>query len=213
MPSPIKPSDICASVVTGTSLLCDKFKQLLDLPKTLCKFFTWFLNPDGTIAVEFKKELSQVTIPLGMPQFWPYLGSIPSGYIILNGQAVSRITYADYFTICGTSFGAGNGTTTFNVPDMQGRVAMGVSGFYAAGTTGGESAHTLTLAELPTGKQDWRIEGSGAGDITGLDVIQGNIGTGPQTGTLTTGVNGGGLSHNNLQPYLAGYWIARVKTL
>lgn len=212
MPSPIKPSDICGLIVNAGDLLCDKFKAFLNLPRRLCAFWTWAFNADGTVSVAFKKEFSSIGLPIGMPQHWPY-STIPSGFVVLNGQAISRTTYAEYFLLCGTTFGAGDGITTFNVPDYQGRVPMGASGAYAVGSTGGFAEHTLTLAQLPTDHTDYRVESSGSGDIFGSDVIQGDSGTGPQSGTLTTGPNGGGQPHNNLQPYLAGYWIARVETL
>ena len=51
----------------------------------------------------------------------------PTGWLICDGTAVSRTTYADLFTAIGTTFGSGNGSTTFNVPDLRGRVAVGYS--------------------------------------------------------------------------------------
>jgi microcystin-dependent protein len=52
----------------------------------------------------------------------------PTGYLLCNGQAVSRTDYADLFTAIGTAFGSGNGSTTFNVPDFRGRFLRGVDG-------------------------------------------------------------------------------------
>ncbi|MGO8916215.1 MAG: phage tail protein [Stellaceae bacterium] len=88
----------------------------------------------------------------------------PSGYLLANGQAVSRTTYATLFGVCGTAYGAGDGSTTFNVPDKRGRVGAGYDpgnatgrltaitsqGVSAAslGDAGGEQAHTQTNAEL-----------------------------------------------------------------
>jgi len=54
----------------------------------------------------------------------------PSGYLLCDGTAVSRTTYSDLFAICGTLYGSGDGSTTFNIPDLRGRVA---AGFAAAG--------------------------------------------------------------------------------
>lgn len=77
--------------------------------------------------------------------------SAPSGYLMCDGAAVSRTTYADLFAIIGTTYGVGNGSTTFNVPDCGGRVSagkessatrltVGVAGFSGAtlGATGGD---------------------------------------------------------------------------
>ena len=49
----------------------------------------------------------------------------PSGYLLCDGSAVSRTTYSDLFAICGTLYGAGDGSTTFNVPDLRGRTSVG----------------------------------------------------------------------------------------
>lgn len=54
-------------------------------------------------------------------------GSPPTGWLICQGQAISRVTYSALFAAIGTTYGAGDGSTTFNVPDMQGRVPVGVS--------------------------------------------------------------------------------------
>lgn len=58
---------------------------------------------------------------------FPYAGSsAPSGFLLCNGQAVSRTTYSSLFTLIGTSYGAGDGSTTFNVPDLRGSVLLGL---------------------------------------------------------------------------------------
>lgn len=80
----------------------------------------------------------------------PFAGSVaPNGWLLCDGSAVSRSEYADLFTALGTTYGAGDGSTTFNVPDLAGRVVIGVSGTHALGSTGGEASHTLTESELP----------------------------------------------------------------
>lgn len=72
----------------------------------------------------------------------------PSGYLACDGSAVSRDTYSALFAVIGTTYGAGDGSTTFNLPDLSGRVAIGASTSHAMGTTGGEETHTLTSGEL-----------------------------------------------------------------
>jgi microcystin-dependent protein len=80
----------------------------------------------------------------------PFAGSTaPQGYLLCDGGAVSRTDYADLFAAIGTVYGAGDGATTFNVPDLSGRVVLGVSQSHALGSTGGEAVHTLTEQELP----------------------------------------------------------------
>lgn len=89
----------------------------------------------------------------GMIVAWPS-NSIPTGWLLCDGQAVSRTTYADLFAAIGTTFGAGDGSTTFNVPNIKGRVIVGKDGsqteFDTLGETGGAKTHTLTTAEIPS---------------------------------------------------------------
>jgi len=69
----------------------------------------------------------------------------PSGYLLCDGTAVSRTTYAELFTVLSTTYGAGNGSTTFNVPQLQGKTPQGYDGnTYNLAATGG--ANTVTVA-------------------------------------------------------------------
>lgn len=80
-----------------------------------------------------------------------YGGAVaPTGWLICNGQAVNRNTYAALFGIIGTAFGAGDGTATFNLPNFGGRTPMGQNGTYPRGSSGGTVSNTLTVAQLPS---------------------------------------------------------------
>ncbi len=97
----------------------------------------------------------------------PFAGSsAPSGWLLCFGQAISRTTYASLFTTIGTTYGVGDGSTTFNLPDLRGRVVAGeddMGGTSAnrltnlsggldgdvLGATGGSESHTLTTAQVP----------------------------------------------------------------
>ena len=70
--------------------------------------------------------------------------SVPSGFLECNGAAVSRSTYSALFAIVGTTYGAGDGATTFLVPDLQDNVAIGKSGTKALASTGGANTVTST---------------------------------------------------------------------
>ena len=70
--------------------------------------------------------------------------SVPSGFLECNGAAVSRSTYAALFAIVGTTYGAGDGSSTFNVPDLQDNVAVGKSNNKALASTGGANAVAKT---------------------------------------------------------------------
>lgn len=129
----------------------------------------------------------------------------PNGWLVEFGQAISRTTYADLFEHFGTTFGAGDGSTTFNIPDSRGRV------FVALDNQGGTDAGRLSVANT--------LGGNG-GEET-------HILTGPEVGpTITSGVavtTGSGntagrldavqtpaTAHNNMQPYIMGYRIVRT---
>ncbi len=85
----------------------------------------------------------------------PFAGSAaPTNWIICDGSAVSRTTFADLFAVCGTTYGAGDGSTTFNVPDLRTRVPAGFktgdANFGTRGGTGGAATHAITTAEMPS---------------------------------------------------------------
>ncbi len=70
--------------------------------------------------------------------------SVPTGFLECNGQAVSRSTYSALFAIVGTTYGAGDGSSTFLVPDLQDNVAVGKSNNKALGSTAGANTVTST---------------------------------------------------------------------
>lgn len=87
-------------------------------------------------------ELEGDVAPVGMMS--PFCGTkAPTGYLFCVGTAVSRETYKDLFNVIGTKFGAGDGSTTFNLPDMRSRFAEGAS------TTTGHTLGSKVDAGLP----------------------------------------------------------------
>ena len=73
---------------------------------------------------------------------------IPSNFLVCDGSAVSRDLYADLFNVIGVTYGAGDGVTTFNLPDISGKVPLGISAGYDIGDTGGETSHALVSTEI-----------------------------------------------------------------
>ena len=70
--------------------------------------------------------------------------SVPSGFLECDGAAVSRTTYAALFAIVGTTYGAGDGSTTFNIPNLQDNIPVGKSNNKAVGSTGGANTVACT---------------------------------------------------------------------
>ena len=76
--------------------------------------------------------------------------TVPNGYLLCNGQAVSRTTYATLFAIIGTAYGAGDGSTTFNVPDMRSRFASGIgNGPGLTSVTRGATGGQESISQVP----------------------------------------------------------------
>ena len=173
--------------------------------------------------------------PTGGLMLWP-TSSAPSGWLIADGAAVSRTTYADLFAVLGTAYGAGDGSTTFNLPNLKGRVPVGYDSgqteFDTLGETGGAKTHTLTSAEMPshthvqdahTHTQDPHQHGMSEGTTDGSGTLMDRANAGSGTTTVTdnatatnqntTATNqntGGGGAHNNLQPYIALHFIIKT---
>lgn len=117
----------------------------------------------------------------------PYGGaSAPTGWLLCDGTAVSRTTYARLFSILSTTFGAGDGSTTFNVPDLRGRFPLG------ADNMGGSSANRVTDAEADT-------VGSASGSATALVAHTHDLSNHTHTiaHTHTVSVNNSGTSAGN----------------
>lgn len=139
----------------------------------------------------------------------------PSGWLLCNGQAVSRTDYANLYAAIGTTFGPGNNTTTFNLPDLRGRTVIGVGqgvnlSNRLRGDVGGEELHALTIQEMPAHTHSAPTGNGTSGltyEVTSPDMPQGGYDYARTAPTDTTGGNGG---HNTMQPYLALSYIVRT---
>lgn len=147
-PAPVTPADFEATIPESTGSICTKLTALWSLANKVHTFFDWFLNDDGTLADEALPFFSSASVPTGSIVFWP-MDVAPSGWLVANGATVSRTTYANLFAVYGVKYGAGDGTTTFVLPDMQRRFPFGASGTNVPGSTGGAESVTVLQANLP----------------------------------------------------------------
>lgn len=148
--------------------------------------------------------------PTGAVLMWT-TGTSPTWYVLCDGTAISRTTYAGLFAVIGTTYGVGNGSTTFNVPNFKGRVPVGFDStqteFDAMGETGGAKTHTLITAEMPAHTHTIPLQASNASANSSL-ISHGSISN--PFGNQTSGSEGGGGAHNNLQPYLTLNFIIKT---
>lgn len=218
MPSPVKPSEFCSAVPSGTSSLCDRIQAVfLRVPRLLCTLLEWMLNEDGTLTDNFIREVA--AFPVGV--ILPFASSTtPSGWLACNGNEVSRTTYAQLFAVIGTRYGLGNGTTTFNLPNMKRKFLVGydpADGALQVGDTGGEETHTLTVSEMPSHTHNITASGTGT-PSNGHGIIGGGNGTtGPfsyndttlATDNLSIAKAGLDQPHENRPPFTALGFIIR----
>lgn len=165
--------------------------------------------PSGGTAANASKLGGQ------LPSWWmptgvvvPYAGkTAPSGWLLCQGQAVSRSTYSALFAVIGTTFGSGDGSTTFNLPDLRGRVAVGVaSDANFLGTTAGEKVVTLSIDQIPTHSHQYSFR-----DIVSATAQSGSsYGIPSKTNRYDASSTGGGQSHNNIQPSLYLNYLVKV---
>jgi microcystin-dependent protein len=185
---------------------------------------TWRL---GTLAMDAVGALWRCSAP-GTPGSWEQVGgggpavvgfvagdlkpwpgaAIPAGWLDCDGALVSRATYAALFAAIGTAWGAGDGGTTFALPDLRRRTLVGAGGTgtgtlgNTVGNVGGAETHTLTTAQMPAHTHPAITAGSFVGNGFGGGNSQGRNGN--------TGSTGGGGAHNNLQPSAVVRWLIKA---
>ena len=161
--------------------------------------------------------------------------SVPSGFLECNGAAVSRSTYSALFAIVGTTYGAGDGASTFNVPDLQDNVPVGKSNnkalastggantVAATGNVGGSTANaTLSTAQLASHSHPVPRNGP-TSDPAGGSLNRARFGTNANPGNFSSGSTGSGTGHQHnmsatfsgdatsvIQPYLTIIYIIKT---
>tara|TARA_R100000315_G_C5216410_1_gene129322 strand:+ start:20 stop:1297 length:1278 start_codon:yes stop_codon:yes gene_type:complete len=179
------------------------------------------LNYTDGVTSNIQTQIDSV-IPSGT--LLPYAGSsAPTGFLLCYGQAISRSTYSDLFSAISTTYGTGDGSSTFNVPDLRGRVVAGQDDMGGSsanrltdqtgglngdtlGDTGGSETHTLTTAQMPAHTHTVAAQQQVSGDSTN----RGGSGQLGAAATITSSSTGGDGAHNNVQPTIILNYIIKT---
>jgi microcystin-dependent protein len=186
---------------------------MFNVVSLLCDFFSWFLNSDGSISDNAITEITQTIAPTGA-YMWAATTNVGDGWLLCNGQAVSRTVYANLFSAIGTRYGAGDASTTFNVPNAGGRSLMAAGS--GSGLTNrdindifvGEERHTQTIAEMPSHHHVVHAFSAGATGGDGGDILNE-----PDPGAdhdHDTDDTGGGNPFNVIHPCLIAYLFIKT---
>lgn len=152
------------------------------------------MEEDNDILEKFMLHVAQYLVPTGTISAFGG-SSAPDGFLICNGQAANRIIHAKLFAVIGTIYGVGDGTTTFNVPDLRDRFPLGSNA--NLGTLKGSNLQTLVTGELPSHAHPTQIwNGAGSGPLGAIAPW------GPSSNIPGQNLNalpaGGGEPHNNI---------------
>jgi len=176
---------------------------------------------DGAVTAS-KLDAAAVSVLMPSGSFMPYAGaSAPTGYLLCDGAAISRSTYSALFALVGTTYGSGDGSSTFNIPDLRGRVIAGQDNMGGSsantltnaqadqlGGTLGEETHTLSIAEMPAHNHNLPVDIGGVLNIQSLTSTAGS--DQGYDGSVDSALTGGDGAHNNVQPTIILNYIIKT---
>ena len=164
---------------------------------------------------DLQRQINEL-IPIGTISL--FAGTVPpEGWLLCDGTPILRADYPGLFAVIGETFGAGNGITTFNLPDLRGRAPIGAGqgaglSDRQLGTTIGAETHTLSISELPSHTHEEHPR-SGTNWFQVFNFNAGTWGNERDDGNAlgqTTGATGGGQPHNIMQPSLSLHFIIKA---
>lgn len=153
------------------------------------------------------------SVPVGCSMDW-WSNTPPDDWMILDGRALNRIEYSELFAVIGTTYGTGDGSTTFNIPDCRGLITAGYNAgstnFGSLGKKVGAETHTLTAEQMPKHSHNYTKTTCNIVYNADMTFVNQSIGSASQSTVATTSV-GGSKAHNNIQPTLVCHKIMKVK--
>jgi len=174
---------------------------------------------DGAVT-SAKLDASAVSVLMPSSTILPYAATVaPTGYLLCDGAAISRTTYSTLFGLVGTTYGVGDGSSTFNIPDLRGRVIAGQDDMGGSsadrlttaksglngdnlGATGGDEEHILATAEM---------EHTNTTTTTSHNVSAGSgVITAPFAATTGTIASSSATGHANVQPTIILNYIIKT---
>jgi Microcystin-dependent protein len=206
----------------------DQLDRITTSPQTVAGAITFssaltIITPSSSMNPATKAYVDERVFSPGTIKIWAG-SSAETGWLLCYGQAISRTTYADLFAVISTTYGVGDGSTTFNIPDLRGYVIIGkdnMGGSAASritssstnggnsttlGGVGGDQTHTLSTSEMPAHAHDMRVSANGGSGATATNYVGSNSDWNASYTTTNTVIvqnTGGGGAHSNTQPWMA----------
>ena len=175
-------------------------------------YFSSVSNSNSSNISE-ENTISDDSVPIGTINIWS-ADVAPEGWMLCDGSEINREEYVDLFTLIGINYGAGDGVTTFNVPNLSGRIPVGldenasnISNGQQLGNSGGEELHTLTIDEMPSHAHGI----GGSSSVPGGSYQYTNPNDNASNLNQYSQPQGGDQPHNNMPPYLITNYIIKVE--